>query len=85
MNLYLLTFSFFQYPLSFATNVSCDLSKVTNEIFVTKSFVTKFLSQRPIKNTYFSSNVRGTLTRGPKECVSITMKLDIIPRIPNIN
>jgi len=34
MNLYLLIFSFIQYPLSFATNVSCDLSNVTNEILV---------------------------------------------------
>jgi len=28
-------FFFIQYLLSFATNVSCDLSKATNEIFVT--------------------------------------------------
>ncbi len=27
-------FSFIQYLLSFATNVSCDLSKATNEILV---------------------------------------------------
>jgi hypothetical protein len=27
-------FFFFQYPLSFATNVSCDLSNMTNEILV---------------------------------------------------
>jgi len=35
MNLYLLIFSFIQYPLSFVTNVSCDLSKATNEILIT--------------------------------------------------
>jgi hypothetical protein len=35
MNLYLLIFYFIQYPLSFATNVSCNLCKVTNEILVT--------------------------------------------------
>jgi hypothetical protein len=34
MNLYLLTFSFIQYILSFAINIKCDLSKVTNEILV---------------------------------------------------
>ncbi len=27
-------FFFIQYPLSFATDVSCDLSKATNEILV---------------------------------------------------
>jgi hypothetical protein len=26
---------FFQYPLSFTTNVTCNLSKATNEILVT--------------------------------------------------
>jgi hypothetical protein len=34
MNLYLLTFSFIQYPLSFATNIACDLFKMTNKILV---------------------------------------------------
>jgi len=34
MNLYLLTFYFIQYPLSFMTNIICDLSKATKEILV---------------------------------------------------
>jgi len=34
MKLYFLTFFFIQYSLSFATNVSCDLSKVINEILI---------------------------------------------------
>ncbi len=34
MNLYLLILFSIQYPLSFVTNVSCNLSKETNEILV---------------------------------------------------
>jgi hypothetical protein len=34
MNLYLLVFSFIQYPLSFAINIACDLSKVIKGILV---------------------------------------------------
>jgi hypothetical protein len=37
MNLYLLTFFFIQYPLSFANNISCDLFKAINEIVVAKT------------------------------------------------
>jgi hypothetical protein len=35
MNLYLLSFSFIQYPFSIATNIAHDLSKVTKEILIT--------------------------------------------------
>ncbi len=35
MNLYLLIFSFIQYPLSFVTNITCDLSKAIKGILVT--------------------------------------------------
>jgi hypothetical protein len=34
MNLYLLTFFFIQYPLSFAINITCNLSKVMKGILV---------------------------------------------------
>jgi hypothetical protein len=34
MNLYFFTFSFIQYFLSFATNITCDLSKATKGILV---------------------------------------------------
>jgi hypothetical protein len=32
--MYLLTFLFIQYPLSFTTNITCDLSKVTKGILI---------------------------------------------------
>jgi hypothetical protein len=38
-------FFFIQYRLSFATNVSCNLSKLTNEIFVT-NFACNYYSHR---------------------------------------
>jgi hypothetical protein len=34
MNFYLLTFSFIQYPLLFAINIACNLSKVTKGILI---------------------------------------------------
>jgi hypothetical protein len=34
MNLYLLIFSFIQYPLSFMINITCNLSKATKGILV---------------------------------------------------
>jgi hypothetical protein len=45
MNLYLLTFSFIQYPLSFATIITCNLSKATKG--------------KLFENTYFSFNECG--------------------------
>jgi hypothetical protein len=56
MNLYLLIFSFIQYPLSFATNIKCDLSKVIKGILVANSLVTKIKLQRLVKNKCFSSS-----------------------------
>jgi hypothetical protein len=34
MNLYLFFVFFIQYPLSFTTNITCDLSKANKEILV---------------------------------------------------
>jgi hypothetical protein len=35
MNLYILIFSFIQYPIWFVTNVVCELSYVTKRILIT--------------------------------------------------
>ncbi len=55
MNLYLLTFSFIQYPWLFITNITCDLSKVTKGILITNVTCNQNL-QRLLENRCFSSN-----------------------------